>query len=322
VSHCGPCLFRLSLALAVEEAIKWRGRLDGHETLVARLIDEGPPLWRPSTASPHPETLRICRRPLGAKAVLRPGAVAFAAPRLLQNPPGVDPRSPKRDAGRDTRCARKKPVALEKPKTVRLMEVNLEARRAGEVLVNQGDGDLPQRTSSPCQDADPEGLFPSILGHEGAGIVMEVGEGVTESEAGDHSSPHAYPECAQCFSCLSAKPTCAPRSETPTAQGLNAGRHKPFSMPMDADLHYMGCSTFANQTVMTEIALPSAQGTFRSEKICYMACGVTNRDRVGHQTPQESRSVPGGGSSARRDGLNVIQGLRRGRDKNHRRRSE
>jgi S-(hydroxymethyl)glutathione dehydrogenase/alcohol dehydrogenase len=139
---------------------------------------------------------------------------------------------------------------------------------------DQGHRHLPHRRIHPV-GADPEGLFPAILGHEGAGVVLEVGPGVTSLKPGDHVIPLYTPECRECEYCLTRRPTCARRSARPRARA-DAGRHLAF-LTLDGEpiLHYMGCSTFSNHTVLPEIALAKIREDAPFDKVCYIGCGVT-----------------------------------------------
>jgi S-(hydroxymethyl)glutathione dehydrogenase/alcohol dehydrogenase len=158
--------------------------------------------------------------------------------------------------------------------------------------------------------ADPEGLFPAILGHEGAGIVVEVGAGVTSVKKGDHVIPLYTPECRECPSCLSRKTNLCTAIRGTQGQGVMPDGSSRFSLDGKKLHHYMGCSTFANFTVLPEIAVAKVREDAPFDKICYIGCGVTtgigaviNTAKV---TPGAKAIVFGLGGI----GLNVIQGLR------------
>jgi S-(hydroxymethyl)glutathione dehydrogenase/alcohol dehydrogenase len=153
-------------------------------------------------------------------------------------------------------------------------------------------------------------MFPAILGHEGAGVVVEVGPGVTTSSPGDHVIPLYTPECRQCPSCLSRKTNLARRSAHP-GPGPHARRH--LALPHDDGtpiLHYMGCSTFSNHTVLPEIALAKVREDAPFDKICYIGCGVTTGIGAVINTAQVEEGSTGVVFGLGGIGLNVIQGLR------------
>ena len=157
---------------------------------------------------------------------------------------------------------------------------------------------------------DPEGLFPSILGHEGAGIVREVGDGVDTLQAGDHVIPLYTPECRQCKFCLSGKTNLCGAIRETQGQGLMPDGTSRFSLKGESLFHYMGTSTFSNFTVLPEIALAKIREDAPFDKVCYIGCGVTtglgaviNTAKV---EPGSTVAVFGLGGI----GLNVIQGAR------------
>ncbi len=153
--------------------------------------------------------------------------------------------------------------------------VQLEGPKAGEVLVEVKATGICHTDHFTLSGADPEGLFPSILGHEGAGVVVEVGEGVTTLRPGDHVIPLYTPECRQCKSCTSHKTNLCTSIRATQGQGLMPDGTSRFSYQGKPVHHYMGCSTFANFTVMPEIALAKVREDAPFEKICYIGCGVT-----------------------------------------------
>jgi len=202
-------------------------------------------------------------------------------------------------------------VALEAGKPLEIMEVNLEGPKKGEVLVEIKATGICHTDEFTLSGADPEGLFPAILGHEGAGVVVEVGPGVRSLKPGDHVIPLYTPECRECEYCLNPKTNLCQAIRTTQGQGLLPDGTTRFSMPDGTPiLHYMGCSTFANHTVVPEIALARVRNDAPFDKICYIGCGVTtgigaviNTARV----EQGSNCIVFGLGGI---GLNVIQGLR------------
>ncbi|MCW9042176.1 MAG: S-(hydroxymethyl)glutathione dehydrogenase/class III alcohol dehydrogenase [Pseudopelagicola sp.] len=202
-------------------------------------------------------------------------------------------------------------VALEAGKPLEIMDVNLEGPKAGEVLIEIKATGLCHTDEFTRSGADPEGLFPSILGHEGAGIVLEIGEGVTTLKPGDHVIPLYTPECRECHACLSGKTNLCTAIRATQGQGLMPDGTTRFSMLDGTPIyHYMGCSTFANHTVMPEIALAKVRDDAPFDKICYIGCGVTTGigaviNTAGVEIGSTAAVFGLGGI-----GLNVIQGLR------------
>ncbi len=202
-------------------------------------------------------------------------------------------------------------VALEAGKPLEIMEVNLDGPKAGEVMVEIKATGICHTDEFTLSGADPEGLFPAILGHEGAGVVVEVGEGVTSLKKGDHVIPLYTPECRQCPSCLSQKTNLCTSIRGTQGRGLMPDGSSRFST-LDGDpiLHYMGCSTFSNHTVLPEIALAKVREDAPFDKICYIGCGVTTGVGAVINTAQVeigSTAVVFGLGGI---GLNVIQGLK------------
>jgi len=202
-------------------------------------------------------------------------------------------------------------VALKAGQPLQVMDVLLERPRAGEVLVEIKASGICHTDDFTLSGADPEGLFPAILGHEGAGVVLEVGEGVTTLAPGDHVIPLYTPECRQCPSCLSGKTNLCTAIRETQGRGLMPDGTTRFSLPDGTPVHhYMGCSTFANHTVMPEIALAKVRPDAPFEKICYIGCGVT----TGIGAVINTAGVEVGATAAVFGlggiGLNVIQGLR------------
>ncbi|MGR3442263.1 MAG: alcohol dehydrogenase catalytic domain-containing protein, partial [Thalassococcus profundi] len=159
-------------------------------------------------------------------------------------------------------------VAVEAGKPLEVMEVNLEGPKAGEVLVEIKATGLCHTDEFTRSGDDPEGIFPAILGHEGAGVVMEVGEGVTSLKPGDHVIPLYTPECRECEYCLSGKTNLCQAIRTTQGKGLLPDGTTRFSMLDGTPIHpYMGCSTFANHTVVPEIALAKVREDAPFDKI-------------------------------------------------------
>ena len=202
-------------------------------------------------------------------------------------------------------------VALAAGEPLQVMDVNLEAPKAGEVLVEIKATGICHTDEFTRSGDDPEGIFPAILGHEGAGVVLEVGEGVTTLKPGDHVIPLYTPECGSCHSCKSGKTNLCTAIRGTQGQGLMPDGTTRFSMLDGTPIyHYMGCSTFSNHTVMPEIALAKVREDAPFDKICYIGCGVT----TGIGAVINTASVEQGATAAVFGlggiGLNVIQGLR------------
>ncbi len=202
-------------------------------------------------------------------------------------------------------------VAVEAGKPLEIMVVNLDGPKAGEVMVEIKATGICHTDEFTLSGADPEGMFPAILGHEGAGVVVEVGEGVTGLKKGDHVIPLYTPECRQCEYCLNPKTNLCQAIRSTQGKGVMPDGTSRFST-LDGDpiLHYMGCSTFANHTVLPEIALAKVREDAPFDKICYIGCGVTTGIGAVINTAKVeigSRCVVFGLGGI---GLNVIQGLR------------
>src|SRR5678809_782312 len=155
------------------------------------------------------------------------------------------------------------------------VEVDLEGPKQGEVLVEIMATGICHTDAYTLDGFDSEGIFPSILGHEGAGIVREVGPGVTSVKPGDHVIPLYTPECRQCKSCLSGKTNLCTAIRATQGKGLMPDSTSRFSLGGKQVFHYMGCSTFANYTVLPEIALAKIREDAPFDKVCYIGCGVT-----------------------------------------------
>ena len=202
-------------------------------------------------------------------------------------------------------------VALEAGKPLEVMEVNLEGPKEGEVLIEIKATGICHTDEFTLSGADPEGLFPAILGHEGAGVVVETGPGVKDLKIGDHVIPLYTPECRECEYCLNPKTNLCQAIRETQGKGLMPDGTSRFSM-LDGTpiLHYMGCSTFSNYTVLPEIALAKISSEAPFEKVCYIGCGVTTGIGAVMNTAKVeigSRAIVFGLGGI---GLNVIQGLR------------
>ncbi|SEN86605.1 S-(hydroxymethyl)glutathione dehydrogenase / alcohol dehydrogenase [Gemmobacter aquatilis] len=202
-------------------------------------------------------------------------------------------------------------VAVAAGKPLEIMEVNLDAPKWGEVLVEIKATGICHTDEFTLSGADPEGLFPAILGHEGAGVVIECGPGVTTLKPGDHVIPLYTPECRQCPSCLSQKTNLCTAIRSTQGQGLMPDGTTRFSMLDGTPIyHYMGCSTFANHTVMPEIALAKVRPDAPFDKICYIGCGVTTGIGAVINTAKVEIGAKAVVFGLGGIGLNVIQGLK------------
>ncbi|HEX4199008.1 MAG TPA: S-(hydroxymethyl)glutathione dehydrogenase/class III alcohol dehydrogenase [Caulobacteraceae bacterium] len=201
-------------------------------------------------------------------------------------------------------------VAFEAGKPLEIVEVDLEGPRAGEVLVELKATGICHTDAYTLSGMDSEGLFPSVLGHEGAGVVVEVGPGVTSVKPGDHVIPLYTPECRQCKSCLSRKTNLCTAIRATQGRGVMPDGTSRFSYKGASVHHYMGCSTFSNFTVLPEIAVAKVRDDAPFDKICYIGCGVTTGVGAVINTakvePGANAVVFGLGGI----GLNVVQGLR------------
>jgi S-(hydroxymethyl)glutathione dehydrogenase/alcohol dehydrogenase len=206
----------------------------------------------------------------------------------------------------DTKAA----VAFEAGKPLQVETVQLEGPRAGEVLVEVKATGICHTDAFTLSGDDPEGLFPSIMGHEGAGVVVEVGAGVTTLAPGDHVIPLYIPECRACKACTSGKTNLCIAIRDTQGQGLMPDGTSRFSLGGEKLFHYMGTSTFSNYTVVPEIALARIREDAPFDKVCYIGCGVTTGIGAVINTakvePGANVAVFGLGGI----GLNVIQGAR------------
>src|SRR3954447_13823744 len=188
--------------------------------------------------------------------------------------------------------------------------VRLDGPKAGEVLVEIKATGICHTDEFTRSGADPEGLFPAILGHEGAGIVVDVGPGVTSVGKGDHVIPLYTPECRACKSCLSRKTNLCTAIRATQGKGVMPDGSSRFSRGGTKIHHYMGCSTFAQHTVLPEIALAKVREDAPFDKICYIGCGVTTGIgaviNTANVEPGANVVVFGLGGI----GLNVVQGAR------------
>ena len=166
-------------------------------------------------------------------------------------------------------------IAVEAGKPLSIETVQLAGPKAGEVLVEIKATGICHTDKYTLSGADPEGLFPAILGHEGAGVVVEIGSGVKSLKKGDHVIPLYTPECRECKSCTSQKTNLCTQIRATQGKGLMPDGTSRFSWKGKPVLHYMGCSTFANYTVVPEIALAKVREDAPFDKICYIGCGVT-----------------------------------------------
>ena len=201
-------------------------------------------------------------------------------------------------------------VAFEAGKPLEITTVQLDGPRAGEVLVEIKATGVCHTDEFTLSGADPEGIFPAILGHEGAGVVVDVGPGVTSLKKGDHVIPLYTPECRECEYCLNPKTNLCQSIRTTQGQGLMPDGTSRFSIDGKPIFHYMGTSTFANFTVLPEIALAKIHPDAPFDKVCYIGCGVTTGIGAVINTAKVeigSKAIVFGLGGI---GLNVIQGLR------------
>ncbi len=201
-------------------------------------------------------------------------------------------------------------VAFAAGKPLEVIDVDLEGPQAGEVLVEMMATGICHTDAFTLSGDDPEGAFPAILGHEGAGIVREVGAGVKSVKPGDHVIPLYTPECRECNFCLHPKTNLCQAIRETQGRGVMPDGNSRFSLDGKPLLHYMGCSTFSNFSVMPEIAVAKVREDAPFDKICYIGCGVTTgvgavvyRAKV---EPGSNVVVFGLGGI----GLNVLQGAR------------
>ena len=201
-------------------------------------------------------------------------------------------------------------VCYEAGKTLEIETVDLEGPKFGEVLVEIKASGVCHTDEFTRSGGDPEGLFPVIFGHEGAGVVVDVGPGIVSLKKGDHVIPLYTPECRQCKSCLSGKTNLCTSIRATQGQGVMPDGSSRFSIKGRKIHHYMGCSTFSNYTVLPEIALAKIRPDAPFDKVCYIGCGVTTGIGAVINTakvePGANVVVFGLGGI----GLNVVQGAR------------
>jgi S-(hydroxymethyl)glutathione dehydrogenase / alcohol dehydrogenase len=201
-------------------------------------------------------------------------------------------------------------VAFAAGKPLEIVDVDLEGPKAGEVLVEIKATGICHTDEFTISGGDPEGLFPAIMGHEGAGVVVDVGPNVTSLKKGDHVIPLYTPECRECEYCLNPKTNLCQKIRGTQGKGVMPDGTSRFSYKGQMVHHYMGCSTFSNYTVLPEISLAKVRQDAPFDKICYIGCGVTTGIGAVINTakvePGSIAVVFGLGGI----GLNVIQGLR------------
>ncbi|MGM0449374.1 MAG: S-(hydroxymethyl)glutathione dehydrogenase/class III alcohol dehydrogenase [Pseudomonadota bacterium] len=199
-------------------------------------------------------------------------------------------------------------LAMEANKPLVLEEIDVQGPKQGEVLVRMAATSVCHTDAYTLSGADPEGLFPSILGHEGAGVVQEVGQGVTSLQPGDHVIPLYTAECGQCKFCRSGKTNLCSSVRATQGQGVMPDGTSRFSLNGKPLHHYMGCSTFSEYTVLPEVSLAKVSKEAPLDKICLLGCGVTTGIGAVHNTakvePGSTIAVFGLGAI----GLAVIQG--------------
>ena len=201
-------------------------------------------------------------------------------------------------------------IAIQAGKPLEIADVDLEGPKEGEVLIEMKATGICHTDSFALSGGDPEGIFPTILGHEGAGVVVDVGPGVRTLKKGDHVIPLYTPECRECEYCLNPKTNLCQAIRTTQGQGLMPDGTSRFSLDGKPLYHYMGCSTFANYSVLPEIALAKIREDAPFDKVCYIGCGVTTGIGAVINTakvePGSNVVIFGLGGI----GLNVIQGAR------------
>ncbi len=199
-------------------------------------------------------------------------------------------------------------VALAKGQPLTIADIDVEGPKAGEVLVRMVATGVCHTDAFTLSGADPEGIFPSVLGHEGGGVVEEIGAGVTSLAVGDHVIPLYTPECGQCKFCLSGKTNLCQAIRSTQGEGLMPDGTSRFSLDGQILFHYMGTSTFSEYTVVPEIALAKVNKAAPLDKVCLLGCGITTGIGAVLNTakvqPGDSVAVFGMGGI----GLSVVQG--------------
>jgi S-(hydroxymethyl)glutathione dehydrogenase/alcohol dehydrogenase len=201
-------------------------------------------------------------------------------------------------------------VAFEAGKPLEIVELDLEGPKAGEVLVEIKATGVCHTDAFTLSGDDPEGAFPAVLGHEGAGIVREVGAGVTSLKPGDHVIPLYTAECRECEYCLNPKTNLCQKVRATQGKGVMPNGTSRFSHKGEKILHYMGTSTFSNFTVLPEISLAKVRQDAPFDKICYIGCGVTTGLGAVMFTAKAEPNCTAVVFGLGGIGLNVIQGLR------------
>jgi S-(hydroxymethyl)glutathione dehydrogenase/alcohol dehydrogenase len=241
---------------------------------------------------------------------LRPKRMKSKRSRNLRVRTAVGSRYPTCRKPEDLRMKSRAAVAFAPKTPLEIVEVDLDGPRAGEVLVEIMATGICHTDAYTLDGLDSEGLFPAILGHEGAGIVREIGPGVTSVAVGDHVIPLYTPECRQCKSCLSGKTNLCTAIRATQGKGLMPDGTSRFSYKGQMLHHYMGCSTFSNFTVLPEIAVAKIRRDAPFQTSCYIGCGVTTGVGAVVNTadvrPGDNVIVFGLGGI----GLNVLQGAR------------
>ena len=201
-------------------------------------------------------------------------------------------------------------IALAAGKPLVIETVDVDGPRAGEVLVEIRATGVCHTDEFTLSGKDPEGLFPCILGHEGAGVVVDLGPGVTSLKKGDHVIPLYTPECRQCEYCLSGKTNLCQAIRETQGRGVMPDGTSRFRMGAKSVLHYMGTSTFSNYTVLPEIALAKIREDAPFDKVCYIGCGVTTGIGAVINTAQVEPGANVAVFGLGGIGLNVLQGAR------------
>ena len=201
-------------------------------------------------------------------------------------------------------------IAYAAGKPLEIVTLELGGPKAGEVLVEIRASGVCHTDEFTRSGADPEGLFPVIFGHEGAGVVVDVGPGVASVKQGDHVIPLYTPECRQCKSCLSRKTNLCTAIRATQGKGVMPDGTSRFSLDGQMVHHYMGCSTFSNYTVLPEIAVAKIREDAPFEKVCYIGCGVTTGIGAVINTARVEAGANAVVFGLGGIGLNVIQGLR------------
>jgi S-(hydroxymethyl)glutathione dehydrogenase/alcohol dehydrogenase len=166
-------------------------------------------------------------------------------------------------------------LAIEAGQPLIIEELDLDGPKEGEVLVEIKATGICHTDAFTLSGDDPEGIFPAVLGHEGAGVVLETGPGVQSVVAGDHIIPLYTPECRECEFCLNPKTNLCQSIRETQGQGLMPDGTSRFSLNGESIYHYMGCSTFSNYTVLPEIAVAKIRKDAPFDKVCYIGCGIT-----------------------------------------------